>query len=156
MSKVEKLCAASEAFADAIKGIPDERVRQLYDTFAGVRMFVAKVRTFVPKPTPSQIASGLEQGWRELPILIQGVPREWRAILSMAWSNATLKHYPELCAKENQVLQKVLNRGKIRGEKEYYRIRHEIDILEGEPGERATLLTLYRLVDAYERPGNSR
>ncbi len=156
MSKVEKLCAASEAFADAIKGIPDERVKQLYDTFAGVRVFVAKVRTFVPKPTSSQIASGLEQGWRELPILIQGLPRQWRTMLSMAWSDATHKHYSEFYAKEHQVLQKILDRGKIRGEREYYRIRHEIDILEGESGERAALLTLYTLVNAYERPGKSR
>ena len=47
-------------------------------------------------------------------------------------------------------MKKVLARGKIRSETEFYCVRHEIDVLEGEPSRRKELVNLYALVDAFE------
>ncbi len=53
-------------------------------------------------------------------------------MVSRAWHDATLDAYPEFLTAERQRLQKVLERGKIRTEAEFYRIRHEVDVLEGQ------------------------
>lgn len=116
----------------------------------GVRKFVSEASARVPKPTPSQIAVGLEQGWRETPELIQIISAQWRSIASQAWHDYTLAAYPEFLVKEQQRLHKVLERGKIRTEAEFYRIRHEVDVLEAQPESGVELQRLYSLIDAYE------
>lgn len=150
MSKVEKLCEAYERFGQAIAVIPDDKVKNLCEMSMGVREFVSNARKNTPKPTPSQIAAGLEQGWRETPDLIQAVGAEWRLLVFKAWRDATSLAYPEFLAVEQQRLQKVIERGKIRTEAEFYRIRHEVDVLEGQPESQTELQRLYSLIDAYE------
>lgn len=71
-------------------------------------------------------------------------------MVSKAWHDATLIAYPEFLAKEQQRLQKVIERGKIRTESEFYRIRHEVDVLEGRVDSQVELQQLYSLIDAYE------
>ena len=150
MSKLEKLCEAYEAFERAISDIPDVKVSKLCGPVGGIRKFVADARARTPRPTPSQIAAGLEQGWRETPSLIQGVEAQWRPILTKAWHDATRSAYPDFLANERQRLEKVIERGKIRTEAEFYRIRHEVDLLEGEADSTVQLNRLYALIDAYE------
>jgi len=151
MSKIEKLCDAYEKFGQAIATIPDDASKALSRMCVEVREFIAGARESTPKPTPSQIAAGLEQGWRETPQSIQRVASEWRATVSKAWHDATLLAYPEFLIAEGLRLQKVLERGKIRTEAEFYRIRHEVDLLEGQPGAQDELQRLYYLIDVYER-----
>ena len=38
----------------------------------------------------------------------------------------------------------------LRSEAEFYRVRHEIDVLEGVPSRRSELENLYALVEAFE------
>lgn len=150
MSKVDKLVAAYEAFGNSIATIPDEMAKSLYRSSSQLREFLADAFKKVPKPTPSQVATGLEQGWRETPLLIQEIGIEWRAQVAQAWHLATLENFPEFLKKSQEMLEKVRLRGEIRGEAEFYRIRHEIDLLELEPGRSEELESLYKLVDAYE------
>lgn len=150
MSKLEKLCEAYEKFGLAIATVPDDKAKALSSNSLGVRQFASEARARIPKPTPSQIASGLEQGWRETLELIQCISVPWRTMASQAWHNATLEVYPEFLAMERQRLDKVLERGKIRTEAEFYRIRHEVDVLEGRPESGVELQRLYSLIDAYE------
>lgn len=151
MSKIEKLCNAYEKFGQAIATIPDDESKALSRMCVGVREFVSGAREGTPKPTPSQVAAGLEQGWRETPQSIQRVAQEWRATVATAWHDATLLAYPEFLTTEQQRLQKVLERGKIRTEAEFYRIRHEVDLLEGRPGAHDELQRMYSLIDIYEK-----
>lgn len=150
MSKIEKLCEAYEKFGLAIATFPDDTSKELSSLCTGVREFVSEARKQSPKPTSSQVAAGLEQGWRETPQQIQRVPTAWRSMVSKAWHDATLLVYPEFLTMEQQRLQKVLERGKIRTEAEFYRIRHEVDVLEGRADSQAELQRLYSLIDAYE------
>ena len=151
MTKVEKLCAAYESFGRAIASVPDEQARALTRVSEGVREFVAGALQRVPRPTPSQVATGLEQGWRETPELIRGVAQQWRPEVARAWEDANQANYPEFLAKEKLRLQNVLARGKIKTESEFYRVRHEIDVLEAAANRKDELQCLYSLVDAYER-----
>lgn len=150
MTKTDKLLAAYEHFGAAIAGVPDKRAQDLYRTSAGAREFVADVRARHPKTTSSQVGAGLEQGLRETPQLIQAIAPEWRAFVSRAFHDALTQEYPAFIDLEEERLKKVLARGKIRSEAEFYRIRHEIDVLEGEPSRRNELEDLYALVDAFE------
>ncbi|APW35874.1 hypothetical protein RD110_00465 [Rhodoferax koreense] len=150
MTRVQKLCAAYESFGIAIANVPDDRAKVLSRTSAGVREFVTAALQRVPKPTPSQVATGLEQGWRETPGLIQEIAQQWRSDVSRAWTDANRAHYPEFLVNEEQRLNKVIARGKIKTESEFFRVRHQIDILEGEVAQKDDLQTLYSLVDAYE------
>lgn len=150
MNKVDKLVAAYEAFGKSIATVPDERAKALFLSSCHLRDFLKDTFKRVPKPTPSQVATGLEQGWRETPLLIQDIGIEWRAQVAQAWHLATLENFPEFLKKGQEMLEKVRLRGEIRGQAEFYRIRHEIDLLELEPGRSEELESLYKLVDAYE------
>lgn len=150
MTKLEKLCAAYEAFGRAISDVPDTSANRLAQLSSGVRELVSDAFKRVPKPTPSQIAAGLEQSWRETPMLIQDIQPEWRAKVAEAWHTAAAGYYPEFLVKEEGRLRKIFTRGKIRTEAEFHLVRHEIDILEGAPGDATKLQTLYRLVDSFE------
>ena len=150
MTKTEKILIAYERFGTAIASIPDDRAQVLYRTSAGAREFVASVRAREPKIRMSQASAGLEQGLRETPELIQDVSPEWRAKVAQAFHEALMSSYPEFIALESARLHKVLARGKIRSEAEFYRVRHEIDVTEGDPNRQEELRKLYALVDAYE------
>ena len=150
MTKTDRLLAAYEHFGAAIAGVPDKLAQDLYRTSLGAREFVADVRARHPRTTSSQVGAGLEQGLRETPQLIQEIAPEWRAFVSRAFHDALTQEYPAFIVLEEERLKKVLVRGKIRSEAEFYCVRHEIDVLEGEPSRRKELVNLYALVDAFE------
>ena len=149
-TKSEKLFAAYARFAQTIIGIPDEKAWELCQVAAGVPAFVAEVRSRDPKQTSSQIVTGLEQGLREMPGLIGRVDIQWRGAVSKALHDALAAEYPEFLQLETARLEKVMARGKIRAEAEFYLVRHRIAVLEGEPELPEQLRSLYALVEAYE------
>lgn len=149
-TKSEKLLAAYARFAQAISGIPDEKVWELCRVAAGVPAFVAEVRSRDPKPTSSQITTGLEQGLRETLDLMGEVDIHWRGAVSKALHDAIAAEYPEFLQVETARLEKIMTRGKIRTEADFYLVRHKIDVLEGEPELSEALKRLYALVEAYE------
>jgi len=149
-TKPEKLVAAYARFARAVSNIPDEKAWELCRVAAGVPAFVTEARTRDPKPTGSQIAAGLEQGWREMLDLVGEVDIQWRGAVSNALHDAIAAEYPEFLQLETARLEKIMARGKIRTEAEFYLVRHNIDVLEGEPELPEELRRLYALVEAYE------
>ncbi|KGM38520.1 hypothetical protein JY96_21675 [Aquabacterium sp. NJ1] len=100
--------------------------------------------------TKSVIASGIEQGIREMPLLLQALPEQVRVVASQALCSALQQYAPDVQAKDMERLKKVVARGKIKGESEYYLVRHHIDALEGTPSDSALLSTLYALEDAFQ------
>lgn len=150
MTKTEKILAAYERFGVAIADIPDRHAQTLHRTSAGAREFVAGVRARDPKITTSHASAGLEQGLRETPELIQAIAPEWRAAVAKAFYDALAHDYPEFLTLESERLKKVLARGKIRSEAEYHRVRHEIDVVEGDPSRHDELKELYGLIDAFD------
>jgi len=152
-TKSEKLFAAYARFAQAVSDIPDLKARELSMVAAGVPAFVAEVGAQGAKQTSSQIVAGLEQGLREMPALIDDVDVQWRAAVSKALHDAVAAEYPEFLQIETARLEKIVARGKIRTKAELYLVRHQIDVLEGEPELPAGLGRLYALVGAFEAGG---
>ena len=83
-------------------------------------------------------------------MVIAGVGREWRAQVVVALQDAISSEYPEFLAQDQQRLEKVLSRGRIRTEAEFYLVRHQLDLLEGVQGSEAALDKMYALIAAYE------
>jgi hypothetical protein len=150
MSKLEKLCVAYEQFGRALREMPADTPEAVVRMCTDIRGFVASARERTPRPTPSQIAAGLEQGWREMLDMLSDVPREQRSAIAKAWFVACENAYPEFLADEERQLARVLERGKIRTEAEFYRIRHEVDVLEGQPDKQSELHRLYALIGDFE------
>ncbi|MDM0039669.1 hypothetical protein QTH89_24725 [Variovorax sp. J22G21] len=85
-----------------------------------------------------------------MPEMFEGAKGEWQLTVNRAWHEATMANYPEFLAAEKLRLVKVLERGRIKTEAEFYRVRHEVDLLEGRPELHEELHKLYNLIDAYE------
>jgi hypothetical protein len=75
---------------------------------------------------------------------------EARKLAVEALAAATTAHYPEFFLKDAARLEKIKARGAIRGENEFYLVRHHVDLLEGEPSREQELRLLYALLDRFE------
>jgi hypothetical protein len=146
----DQFLAAYARFAQAIAHIPDAKAQELHRVAMGVPRFVQEVRAREPRPTPSQVASGLEQGLQEMPSLFDEVDVQWRWAVSRALHEALAAECPEFTAQEARRMQQTIRRGRIDSEAEFHRVRHRIDVLEGEPELGEELRRLYALVEAYE------
>lgn len=88
-----------------------------------------------------------------MPLLFGGLPASERRVFSMAYKAAIEAEYPEFLRSQQDRLEKILIKGRISNESQFYLVRHAIDILEGDPSRADELSKLYLLVEKYERRG---
>jgi len=150
-SKYDKLFAVFESLCAQLAAVPDD------DAYGVVRSWEnAKVQyaQWLSDPrsgvTRSKVAAGLEQGLRETPQRLQRVAPQWRGQAVAALQTAIENEFPEFGAKQRGALSKILSRGSIRGESEFYLVRHEVDCLEGATGAEELLSKYYGLLEAFE------
>lgn len=147
--KLTKLVAVFDQFHEAIARLDDPTARRLAENWAGIRHQYVE-----PSGTPrSAFASGMEQGLRETPLLLRSMHPEARKCAAKALAAATSAHHPDCLNKNAERLAKIKARGSIRGENEFYLVRHHVDLLEGEPSQEEELRLLYGLVDRFEGRG---
>lgn len=146
--KLGKLVAIFDQFHFAIAKLDDPMAQRLVVNWAGIRHQYDQP-TIAPR---SALASGMEQGLRETPMLMQSMQPEARKHAVQALAAATSAHYPDFLVKEADRLAKIKMRGSIRGEGEFHLVRHQIDMLEGEPGQEQEqeLRLLYELAEKFE------
>jgi len=147
--KLTKLVAVFDQFYEAIAQLDDPTAKRLVESWACIRHQYVQP-TSAPR---SAFASGVEQGFRETPMLLQSMPTEARKCAVQAFAAATSVHYPDFLDKEAERLAKIRARGYIRSENEFYLVRHQVDLLEGEPSQEEELRLLYELVDRFEGRG---
>jgi hypothetical protein len=148
-TRSDQFLAAYARFAQAIALIPDPKAQELHKVALGVSRFVDELKTREPRPTPSQVAAGLEQGLLEMPSLFDEVDVQWRWAVSRALHEALATECPEFTALEAQRMRQTIVRGRIQDDVEFHQVRHRIDVLEGEPELGDELKRLYALVEAY-------
>jgi len=149
-TRLNKLIATYARLEQLLHGIPDPAVVRVRETVARVEEFVAELQGMTPAPTKSQVAGGLEQGLREMPLVLARADAHWRLAASSAMQAAIASEYPEFLTLERARLDKVLARGRVRSEAEYHLVRHHVDVLEGAPEHQEQVEVLYRLLDEYE------
>ena len=147
--KLTKLVAVFDQFHSAIAQLDDPTAKRLAENWAGLRH-----QYVTPTGAPrSAFAAGMEQGLRETAMLLRSLHSETRKLAVEALAAATTAHYPEFSVKDATRLEKIKARGAIRGENEFYLVRHHIELLEGEPSRAEELRLLYELVDRFEGRG---
>ncbi|MTW03961.1 hypothetical protein GM668_17920 [Duganella ginsengisoli] len=147
--KLTKLVAVYDQFHEAIAQLDDPAARRLVENWAEIRH-----RYVEPVGAPrSAFASGMEQGLRETPMLLRSIHREGRKLAAQALAVATSAHYPDFLQKDAERLFKIKARGSIRGENEYYLVRHHVDLLEEDPTQSEELKLLCSLVGKFEARG---
>jgi hypothetical protein len=147
--KLTKLVALFDQFHKTIAQLDDPTAKLLVENWDCIRQEYVE-----PSCAPrSAFASGMEQGLRETPMLLQSMHEEARKFAVQALAAATSSHYPGFLEKDAERLAKIKARGSIRGENEFYLVRHHVDLLEDEPSQKKELQLLYELVGKFEGRG---
>ena len=102
------------------------------------------------KVTRSHIGAGMKQGLRGLPLMLSDCPAEVREPLLEALVTIIREEAPEFFQEDSRRLSRVLKKGQIRGESEFYLVRHRVDEIEGQEEHRDELAALYKLLDQFE------
>jgi len=147
--KLTKLIAVFDQFHGAIEALDDPLAKRLAANWTEIRS-----NYLAPTKAPrSAYAAGMEQGLRETPLLLGSMPPPARKAAAEALAVAIAAHYPEFLLKDAAQLERIKVHGSIRGEREFYLVRHHLDILEGDPMRKQELQQWYELVDRFESRG---
>lgn len=146
-TKYEKLFAAYEEFTRAIAGLNDPMAAMLCASWETTKR--THEQALASGGRTSQLAAGIEQGLRELPMALRAEGGSHAAILGIL-HRAIAANFPEFFVQDAALLAAIVARSKIRNAREYYLVRHRIDELEGDAGAAAERDLLYALVDRFE------
>lgn len=103
-----------------------------------------------PPVKRSALVAGLEQGLRETPLMLSTLPEAQRRSALKTFRRVVESNAPGFFEKDREALGKIVARGKIKNESEWYLIRHRVDEIEGDASQALELSQLYSLMDAYE------
>lgn len=148
-TRYDKLLATYEDLVTAISDVRDPVIVGFCSSWKSTK--TGYEQALKSGATKSQIASGMEQGLRELPMLFCEVNGEQRAQLLNCLHMAVVTNFPEFFKRDATLLASVVGRRKIRNAREYYLVRHRIDELEGEASSYDERELLHKLVDQFER-----
>ena len=102
-----------------------------------------------PSVTRSEIAGGLEQGIRDLAMMLPAQDPAIRSAALAAFRDALQSEYPEFLEREKERLAKVLARGHVRSENEWYLLQSRLDEIEGDPEYEEETKKLWDMIDNY-------
>ena len=150
-TKYEKLVAVNKKLADSFSKDDNPGIRSLGETLGrfGPGLW-EEVRKKDPSVTRSQITDGLEQGLRDLPMLIAGHPPDVRSAAFSTYRDVLQTEYPDFVEKDKQRLAKILLRGSIRSDGDWYLVQHRVDEIEGVPDHEDELGLLYKVMAEYD------
>jgi hypothetical protein len=147
-TKYEKLFAVYEDFTTALVNEHDPVVSTLCSSWkSSTSAYEQALRAGVRK---SQIASSLEQGLRELPMLLGEVENDKRGQVARILHSAVATNFPEFFRQDASLLAAIVQRSKISNAREYYAVRNRIDELEGKTDALDECSLLYKLVDQFD------
>ena len=93
-----------------------------------ISIWVANDKFPAPK---SVIATGLEQGVNELPLFFEEMEPSLRETVFQTYYSALDEIVPDYQEKLSNRVQRILKRGKIKSESEFYLLRSRLDQIEG-------------------------
>ena len=149
-TKFDKLSAVFKHVAQEFAKIDDLQIQQLGKLFGrSIDLPPEGLMDGDRKVRPSEIAVGLEQGLRDLLTMVASAEEHIRKPAMAALSDAIVAHYPDFVERELKKLDKVMARGYIRTESEYYLMQARLDMIEGAPENEAELDRIYTMMDSY-------
>ena len=100
--------------------------------------------------TRSKLAAGMKQGLRDFPLGLRDYPKPVGPRLMSALRTIIQEEAPDLLADEREKLSRILKRGRVRNEDEFYLVRHRVDEIEGHAEHQSELAGLLKLLDEFE------
>lgn len=97
----------------------------------------------------SALVDGLKQGLGELPLIVGDLPAEVRRKAMQSYCDVVDSELPQFLEKMRVDAQAIIERKRIKNEREFYLVRLVIDQLE-QKEEKAAAQEFYQLVDEYE------
>ena len=104
----------------------------------------------------SSMANGMEQGLRDTLIVLEGYPSPIRERLTEAFQRILKEEAPDFLSGDSARLMRIVKRGRLRNEREYYLVRHRLDEIEGREAHRDETIVLMRLLDGFEAVSSPR
>jgi hypothetical protein len=124
-----------EIWQKVISALLDVGSNQLAPIIQGFSKSIDQINSWVTDnkfPVPkSEIAKGLEQGINELSLLIGDLEPEFRSKAFSAYYEAVNSVNPDYFEKLNAKIQRIIKRGQIKTESEFYLLRNRLDQIEG-------------------------
>ncbi len=108
------------------------------------------------KVSRSSMASGIEQGLREIPMLLSGVPAPIGERLIKAFRQILQEEAPDFLSGDSDKLMRIVKRGRLRNEREYHLVRHRLDEIEGHSEHYDETAILLGPLDSFEAIGSPR
>ena len=132
-----------------LSGLGSKGLQPLVDGFSDsidqINVWVTDNTFPAPK---SEIAKGLEQGVNDLPQFFEEIEPNLRATAFHAYYSAINSVIPDYQEKLSNKIQRIIGRGKINSESEFYLLRNRLDQIEGSGTNEESLL--YELLERYE------
>ena len=151
ITRFEKLAEAYAQLGLEFRDIGNVKLVELVDTW-DKSLFQMRSMLIVNKPPVkrSALVAGLEQGLREIPSLLSELPEVERCLALKTFRRVVESNAPGFFERDREALDKIVARGKIKNEGEWYLIRHRVDEIEGDSSQSSQLAVLYKLIDTYE------
>ena len=151
-TKYDKLIAVNRKLGENFARIDHPGMQYLAKLFGGAgegEDSFEEIKKRDPSVTRSQIAAGMEQGIRDLSMMLPAQDPEVRSAAMSAFRDAMDSEYPEFLERDKQRLAKVLARGHVRTENEWYLLQSRLDEIEGNPEHEDETKRLWELIDNY-------
>ena len=151
-TKYDKLIAVSRKLGENFARIDHPDTQYLAKLFGGAGEgddSFEELKKREPSVTRSQIAAGMEQGLRDLSMMLPAQDPKIRSAAMSAFRDALDSEYPEFLERDKQRLAKVLARGQVRTESEWYLLQSRLDEIEGDPEFEQETTKLWELIDNY-------
>jgi hypothetical protein len=145
--KLQRLISTLLRLAEAFERLGEPRLAELA---ASWRKAIPKYDSLLAGgASAASLSAGLVQGLSEVPAIVRSIKPEARARALQTYYSVIMREAPEFLKKLESSVTRMLGRGRIVTEQEYYLARAVIDASDSDSrGERER--DLARLVDAYD------
>ena len=151
ITRFEKLAEVYAQLGSEFRGIGNAKLVELVDTWdKSSSQMHSMLIVNKPPVKRSALVAGLEQGLREIPSLLSELPEVERRLALKTFRRVVESSVPGFFEKERAAFDKIVARGKIKNEGEWYLVRHCVDEIEGDSSQSPELAVLYKLIDTYE------
>ena len=86
-------------------------------------------------------------------MMLRGLPPEVQQLLRPAFRRIVQEEVPGFFAHERDRTARIVKRGRLRNEDEWYIVRHRVDEIERDNSRRQELAALLELLEQYEGSG---
>lgn len=149
--KLEVLFNVYEELSNELERLDIDELEPLLDAW---KVSLGQVREIVGDSAspvkPSQLVAGFEQGLRDAQLILGDFPEQNRSRAMKVFRSIVRLHMPRFFEKYEQQLKRIVEKGKISNEHEWYLVRHRVDEIEGLESSEAEVRMLDELMAKYE------